>query len=92
MEFFAETRHSYGRTALFLSGGGAMGKYHFGTMKALYEADLFPRIIVGSSVGGVICCCLAGHPYSEMWKFFSSDPQYKYMINNKMIEYKFDTL
>jgi TAG lipase/steryl ester hydrolase/phospholipase A2/LPA acyltransferase len=37
LEFFAETRHSFGRTALILSGGGSLGKYHFGVMKALYE-------------------------------------------------------
>lgn len=37
LEFFAETRHSYGRTALFLSGGAHLGKYHFGVLKALYE-------------------------------------------------------
>lgn len=37
LEFFAETRHSYGRTALMLSGGGGFGKFHYGVIKALYE-------------------------------------------------------
>jgi len=37
IEFFSDTRHSYGRTALFLSGGAHFGKYHFGVLKALYE-------------------------------------------------------
>ena len=37
LEFFAETRHSYGNTALMLSGGANFGKFHFGLLKALYE-------------------------------------------------------
>jgi len=37
LEFFAETRHAYGRTALMLSGGANFGKFHFGLLKALYE-------------------------------------------------------
>lgn len=35
MTFFAETRHSFGHTALMLSGGATFGKFHFGVMKAL---------------------------------------------------------
>lgn len=70
VEFFAETRHSYGRTALFLSGGATLGKYHFGVLKALYEADLMPRVIVGSSVGALIASMIVGHKYSELWKCF----------------------
>ena len=30
LEFFAETRHAYGRTALLLSGGATFGKFHLG--------------------------------------------------------------
>lgn len=37
LEFFSETRHAYGRTALFLSGGASFGKFHVGVLKALYE-------------------------------------------------------
>lgn len=37
LEFFAETRHSYGRTALLLSGGATFGRFHIGLIKALYE-------------------------------------------------------
>ena len=68
LEFFAETRHSYGRTALLLSGGATFGKFHFGLVKALYEQDLFPRIICGSSVGSLVAACLCSHPYNEMDK------------------------
>jgi len=37
LDFFKETIQAYGRTALFLSGGGSFAKYHFGVIKALYE-------------------------------------------------------
>lgn len=73
LEFFSETRHSFGRTALFLSGGASFGKFHFGVMKALYEQDLFPRIIAGSSVGALIATAIASHKYSDLWKCFRTD-------------------
>ena len=68
LEFFAETRHSYGRTALMLSGGAHFGKFHFGLLKALYEQDLMPRIICGSSIGSVLAAIAATCPYEEMIK------------------------
>ena len=66
LEFFSETRHSYGRTALLLSGGATFGKYHFGLLKALYEQDLFPRVICGSSVGSIVCSVLASKPFDKV--------------------------
>lgn len=47
LAFFNETRHSYGRTALMLSGGAALGFYHMGVMKALMENGLMPRVLSG---------------------------------------------
>ena len=67
LEFFTETRHSFGKTALFLSGGAGFGKYHFGVIKALWENDLMPRTISGSSVGALIAAGVASHKYSEMY-------------------------
>ena len=68
LEFFAETRHAYGKTALLLSGGATFGKFHFGLIRALYEQDLFPRIVCGSSVGSLIAAGFCSAPYSEMKK------------------------
>ena len=70
LTFFAETRHSYGKTALFLSGGASFGKWHFGFLRALYEQDLFPRIVAGSSIGALLGCLICTHDYSEMATFF----------------------
>lgn len=52
--FFYETRQSYGRSALLLSGGATLGIYHLGVIKALFEFGLLPRVISGSSVGSIM--------------------------------------
>ena len=55
LAFFNETRHSYGRTALLLSGGAALGFYHVGVVKTLIENRLMPRVLGGSSAGSIVC-------------------------------------
>lgn len=45
---------SSGRSALLLSGGATLGMYHFGVIKALYEIDMLPRVLSGSSVGSIV--------------------------------------
>ena len=54
LAFFNETRHSYGRTALLLSGGAALGFYHVGVVKTLMENGLMPRVLGGSSAGSIV--------------------------------------
>jgi len=58
LAFFNETRHSYGRTALLLSGGAALGFYHVGVVKTLMENNLMPRVIGGSSAGSILCAMI----------------------------------
>lgn len=58
LAFFNETRHSYGRTALLLSGGAALGYYHFGVVRALMDEGLLPRVMGGSSAGSMVCAML----------------------------------
>eukprot|EP00126_Sphaerothecum_destruens_P009883 Sdes_comp20619_c0_seq1m15689 len=66
LEFFADTRQAYGRSALMLSGGGTLGAYHFGTLRCLHELKLLPRIISGSSVGSLIASLLCLSKDSEL--------------------------
>ena len=42
-------------------------------MKALYEQDLFPRIITGSSCGSIIAAIITSFKYSELWKCFTEE-------------------
>jgi len=53
-QFLKRARAAYGRTALCLSGGAAMGTYHFGIVKALHDEGVLPHIISGTSAGGVV--------------------------------------
>ncbi|KAF7352764.1 Patatin-like phospholipase domain-containing protein [Mycena venus] len=57
--FFKAANTNLGITALCLSGGASFGYYHFGVVKALLDAALLPRVITGTSAGGLIAalCC-----------------------------------
>lgn len=59
LAFFNEMRHAYGRTALLLSGGAALGMYHTGVCKALMLNNLMPRVIGGSSAGSLLAAMIA---------------------------------
>ncbi|CAG8589633.1 2158_t:CDS:10, partial [Funneliformis mosseae] len=58
LEFFTNTRQSFGRTALLLSGGATFGLTHVGVIKSLHECKLLPRIISGASSGSIIASLL----------------------------------
>jgi len=45
---------------LSLSGGGALGTYHFGVLRALVETNLLPNAVCGTSAGAIVAafaCC-----------------------------------
>ncbi|MEW6169248.1 MAG: DUF3336 domain-containing protein [Pseudomonadota bacterium] len=54
IQFFKRTAIAFGRSALMLSGGGTLGMFHLGVIKALHEQNLLPRVISGSSAGAII--------------------------------------
>lgn len=66
LAFFNETRHSYGRTALLLSGGAYLGYYHMGVIKALFREGLMPRVISGASAGSIITAVLGCRTEQEL--------------------------
>lgn len=66
LDFFHRASHCYGRTALMLSGGGALGSFHVGVVKALAEHDLGPNVISGSSAGSLITAVLGTHSDEEL--------------------------
>lgn len=70
LAFMHETRHSFGRTALLLSGGASLGAFHVGVVKTLVEHKLLPRIIAGSSVGSIVCAIVATRSWPELENFF----------------------
>lgn len=52
--FFRGVAKNLGRSGLALSGGGAFGYYHVGLVRALLDANLLPKIVSGTSAGGLI--------------------------------------
>ena len=65
-----------------LSGGASLGKYHLGVGKPLYEQDLLPRIIVGSSVGAFSASLVCSFKYSELPQIF--DPKTEFLTSHSL--------
>ena len=72
LEFFRRASHCFGRSALMLSGGGALGPFHVGVVKALAEQDLLPSVISGSSAGSMIGAMVGTHTRDELFEIFDS--------------------
>ena len=73
LDFFNRASQCYGRSALMLSGGGALGFYHIGVVKTLLEEKLLPHVISGASAGSLVAAVLGTHTDDEMEKFM--DPK-----------------
>ena len=54
LEQLLSTRQAFGRSALLLSGGATFGMNHIGVLKALFQAQMLPRIISGASAGSIV--------------------------------------
>ncbi|KAI9003748.1 hypothetical protein BC832DRAFT_518402, partial [Gaertneriomyces semiglobifer] len=72
-DFFINTQKAFGRTALCLSGGGSLALCHIGVCKALYESNLLPRVISGSSGGSIVAAVLSTRTDEELVRAF--DPR-----------------
>jgi len=72
LEFFTESRHALGKTALMLSGGASLGMYHFGVIKALANQQLLPRVISGSSAGAIVAAILGVRTNEELNDLFDN--------------------
>lgn len=72
-DFFVRAGHCYGRSALMLSGGAVLGFFHAGVVKALFEQDLLPDIISGSSAGSIIAATACTHTDEELAQRLSID-------------------
>jgi len=88
LKFFDEASRSYGKTAMFFSGGAGLGRFHYGIIKALAEQDLMPKIIVGSSSGSLLAACLSTLKFDEL--SFAHD--YESMISRQILGWHADTI
>ncbi|AYG78869.1 putative NTE family protein [Streptomyces hundungensis] len=63
------------RTAFVLGGGGKLGGYQVGMLRALFERDIVPDLVFGTSVGALQGALLAKNPtpavcdqLTELWR------------------------
>jgi NTE family protein len=70
-----------GQVVLVLQGGGALGSYQAGVYQALYEAEIEPDWIIGTSIGAINACLIAGNApqdrlprLREFWKRIEQRP------------------
>jgi NTE family protein len=70
LEFFRRASHCFGRSALMLSGAGALGPFHLGVVKALLEQGLLPDVISGASAGSMIAAFVGTHDDASLAPLF----------------------
>lgn len=66
IDFFNRASICYGRSALMLSGGGQLGNFHTGVLKALLENNLLPNILSGASAGGFFAALVGTYTDEEL--------------------------
>lgn len=75
-ERLAKFEHAFrifGRSALMLSGGAALGFYHLGVVKTLHEHNALPDVLSGSSAGAMIAAGVCARTDEELTALFE-DP------------------
>jgi TAG lipase/steryl ester hydrolase/phospholipase A2/LPA acyltransferase len=83
IEFFQRASHCYGRSALMLSGGGTLGYFHFGVLKALIEQKLCPVVISGASAGAYVAAIVGTRSDSEFLKLFDNNYLARVLTENR---------
>lgn len=53
------------RSAFVLSGGGSLGAVQVGMLQALFQAGIYPDLLIGTSVGAVNAAWIGGRPDYE---------------------------
>ncbi|MEZ5570959.1 MAG: DUF3336 domain-containing protein [Halioglobus sp.] len=83
IEFFQIASHCYGRSALMLSGGGMLGYFHFGVLKALIEQKLCPVVISGASAGAFVAAIVGSRTDQEYLALFEDNYLARALTENR---------
>ncbi|TFK75876.1 patatin-domain-containing protein, partial [Pluteus cervinus] len=65
-KFFKSANTNLGISALCLSGGASFGYYHVGVARAFLDANLLPRVVTGTSAGGLIAALVCTRTDDEL--------------------------
>ena len=68
---FVGAGYNFGRTALMMSGGATLGYYHVGVARALWDEDLLPSVICGSSMGAIVAAAICTRSDDELTEWFN---------------------
>jgi NTE family protein len=70
LDFFHRASHCFGRSALMLSGGAALGNFHLGVIKTLVDENLLPKVISGSSAGAIFAAMAGTNIREDLIELF----------------------
>lgn len=73
LDFFRRAQHCNGRTALMMSGAGSLLFFHVGVNKALWQQDLLPGVLSGSSGGAIVGSLVSTHADEDLEKIFEPE-------------------
>lgn len=73
LEFFRRASLCFGRSALMLSGGGALGPFHLGVVKALHEQGLLPEVLSGASAGSMVAAVVGTQDDATLTDLFKAE-------------------
>ncbi|MBT8115901.1 MAG: DUF3336 domain-containing protein [Arenicella sp.] len=74
VDFFNRAHLCFGSSALLMSGAGTYLFFHVGVLKSLWEQDLIPRVLSGSSGGALIAAVVGSRKPQQLEEVF--DPAF----------------
>ncbi len=73
IDFFHRAHLCFGQSALMFSGSGTFLFFHVGVLKSLWEQDLVPDVISGSSGGALIAAVAGSRRREDIGEVFSPE-------------------
>jgi len=73
LDFFHRAQLCFGQSALIFSGSGTFLFFHVGVLKALWQQDLIPTVISGSSGGALIAAVAGSRKPSDLGEIFEPE-------------------
>jgi NTE family protein len=73
LDFFRRAQHCNGCSALMMSGAGTLLFFHVGVAKALWQLNLLPGILSGSSGGAIVGSLVSTHADKGLERIFEPE-------------------
>ena len=73
LDFFERASLCFGRSAFMMSGSGTYLFFHVGVLKALWEEDLIPEVISGSSGGSFVAAAIGTRSKEQLGEIFAPE-------------------